>query len=62
MQYLPVKNDVVVGVIKVRTADMYVVDIGAPGDGALGGLEFDGVTKRNKPNLKVGATVFCRVV
>jgi exosome complex component RRP40 len=31
-------------------------------DSTLGGLEFDGVTKKNKPNLKVGAVVFCRVL
>ena len=37
------------------------MDIGAPLDAILGGLEFDGATKRNKPNLQVGATIFCRV-
>lgn len=31
-------------------------------DATLGGLEFDGATKRNKPNLKVGSVVFCRLL
>ena len=59
---MPVKNDLVIGVIRIKTAQTFIVDIGAPIDGNLGALEFDGVTKRNKPNLKIGAIVFCRVV
>lgn len=62
VQYLPAKNDLVVGVVKVRTAETFILDIAAPLDAILGGLEFDGVTKRNKPNLKIGTTVFCRVL
>lgn len=61
IQYLPNKNDLVIGVVKIKTADNFILDIGAPFDGVLGGLEFDGVTKRNKPNLKPGTPVFCRV-
>lgn len=30
-------------------------------DALLGGLEFDGATKRNKPNLNPGDLVFSRV-
>ena len=60
-QYLPFKNDLVIGIVKVRAAEHFIVDIKAPLDGILGALEFDGATKRNKPNLQVGATVFCRV-
>lgn len=58
---MPAKNDLVIGIIKVRTSEHFIVDIAAPLDGILGGLEFDGATKRNKPNLQVGATVFCRI-
>ena len=60
-QYFPVRNDLVIGVVKVRASEHFVVDIGAPLDAILGALEFDGATKRNKPNLQIGATVFCRV-
>ena len=60
-QYFPTRNDLVIGVIKVRASEHFVVDIGAPLDAILGALDFDGATKRNKPNLQVGSTVFCRV-
>lgn len=38
VQYSPVKNDLVIGIVKVRTAETFIVDIGAPMDGILGGL------------------------
>lgn len=37
------------------------MDINAPLDGVLGSLEFDGATKRNKPNLNPGDLVYTRV-
>ena len=45
----------------MRTAETFILDIGAPLDATLGALEFDGVTKRNKPNIQVGAVVYCRI-
>ena len=33
----------------------------APIEGTLGNLEFDGATKRNRPNLNTGDLVFARV-
>jgi exosome complex component RRP40 len=45
----------------LKSADYYILDIKAPLDANLNGLEFDGATKRNKPNFKVGAAVYCRV-
>lgn len=50
-----------IGVIKNKTTDNFILDINAPFDGILGALEFDGVTKRNKPNLNPGDIVFTRV-
>lgn len=38
------------------------MDVGAPLTVTLGGLDFDGVTKRNKPNLQIGSVVYCRIV
>jgi len=38
IQYLPNKNDLVIGVVKIKTADNFILDIGAPLDGVLGGL------------------------
>lgn len=47
--YYPHKNDLVIGVIKSRFPEHYVVDINAPTDAILGGLEFDNASKKNKP-------------
>ena len=50
-----------IGVVKVKTSESFILDIGSPLDAMLGGLEFDGVTKKNKPNIPVGGVVYCRV-
>lgn len=59
--YEPTKGDLVIGTIKMKSADYYIVDIGAPLDATLGALEFDGATKKNKPNIAQGSLVYCRV-
>ena len=59
--YMPERNHFVVGVIKNKIGDNFIVDINAPMEGILGGLEFDGATKRNKPSLNIGDLVFTRV-
>lgn len=46
----------------MKSADYYTVDMGAPLDAVLGSLEFDGATKRNKPNINQGSLVYCRVI
>eukprot|EP00485_Elphidium_margaritaceum_P010147 CAMPEP_0202697402 /NCGR_PEP_ID=MMETSP1385-20130828/10730_1 /ASSEMBLY_ACC=CAM_ASM_000861 /TAXON_ID=933848 /ORGANISM="Elphidium margaritaceum" /LENGTH=273 /DNA_ID=CAMNT_0049353851 /DNA_START=56 /DNA_END=877 /DNA_ORIENTATION=- len=61
-RYIPFAEDRVIGVIIRRTAMYYHVDINGPCDGLLGVLEFEGATKRNKPDLQSGDVVFCRVV
>ena len=59
--YLPEVNHFVIGTIKNRTGESFIVDINAPLDGTLGGLEFDGASKRNRPNLSSGDIVFARI-
>jgi exosome complex component RRP40 len=59
--YMPEKNHFVVGVIKNKIGDNLLVDINAPLDATLPGLDFDGATKRNKPNLNTGDLVYARV-
>eukprot|EP00927_Polykrikos_kofoidii_P072784 TRINITY_DN68879_c0_g1_i1.p1 TRINITY_DN68879_c0_g1~~TRINITY_DN68879_c0_g1_i1.p1 ORF type:complete len:231 (+),score=34.80 TRINITY_DN68879_c0_g1_i1:200-892(+) len=61
-RYLPRGGDVVVGIITHRTADAYKVDIRAPSPAYLPSLAFNSATRRNRPNLEVGALVFARVV
>ena len=38
------------------------MDIGAPGQATLGNVEFEGATKHNRPDLKTGTLIFCRVL
>lgn len=59
--YIPEKNHFVIGVVKNKVGDNFIVDINAPVDATLGGLEFDGATKRNKPNLAAGDLIFTRI-
>lgn len=60
-QYIPYAEDRVIGIITHRNAHFYEVEIKGPNQGLLGTLEFEGATKRNRPDLDVGDIVFCRV-
>lgn len=63
---LPELEDRVVGIVQERVGtdnggDVYRVEIGAPQYALLSNLEFEGATKRNRPQLKPGALVYARV-
>ncbi|KAJ3139077.1 spermidine resistance protein [Physocladia obscura] len=60
-RYVPVLNESVIGIVTARNAESYRVDIGAAHPAGLGVLSFEGATKKNRPNLEVGALVFARV-
>ena len=60
-RYVPAVGDTVVGVVLDRATEFYRVRLHATGVAQLPVLAFDGATKRNKPSLAVGATVFARV-
>ena len=62
LKYFPSVGDNVIGVIKFRDADNYYLDINSSSEGSLGQLEFNGATKRNKPNLQLGDVVLSHVV
>lgn len=60
-------EDRVVGIIQDRMgsdggADVYRVDIGAPHTCSLSSLQFEGATKRNRPQFSAGTLVYARVV
>ena len=59
--YFPQVGDQVVGVIEDRTSDAYKVNISSGAPALLSRLAFEGATKRNKPELKRGDVVYCRV-
>jgi len=50
-----------VGIIYQRSGEAYRVDIGAAHFALLDGLSFEGASKRNKPNLKLGTILYARV-
>ncbi|KAJ1774376.1 exosome non-catalytic core subunit rrp40 [Coemansia sp. RSA 2523] len=60
-RYVPAEGEPVVGVVLGRHGEGYRVDIGSAHDALLPLLAFEGATRRNKPNLVVGATVYARV-
>ncbi|KZO96954.1 hypothetical protein CALVIDRAFT_536876 [Calocera viscosa TUFC12733] len=60
-RYIPASQESVIGVIAYRAADAYRVDIGSAHLATLDALSFEGATKRNRPNLKVGNLVYARV-
>ncbi|KAF8333432.1 uncharacterized protein EI90DRAFT_3280372 [Cantharellus anzutake] len=60
-RYIPSVGESVVGVIIARHADSYRVDIGSAHLATLDALAFEGASKRNRPNLKVGMLVYARV-
>lgn len=60
-RYLPAIDDSVVGVIIEKHAESYRVDIGTTQPAILPACAFEGATRRNRPNLPLGALVYARV-
>ncbi|KAG8907853.1 exosome non-catalytic core subunit rrp40 [Tulasnella sp. 403] len=60
-KYTPAVNESIIGVIAARSGEGYRVDIAGPHFAYLDGLAFEGASKRNRPNLKVGSIVYARV-
>lgn len=60
-QYTPKTGDQVVGIIEDKGGDFYRVNICSGATALLNRLGFEGASKRNKPELKVGDVVYCRV-
>jgi exosome complex component RRP40 len=61
-RYIPNTEDIVLGIVVDRRFEMFVVDIGGPTYASLPMLAFEGATRRNTPNLQVGAALYARVV
>ncbi|RKP27615.1 hypothetical protein SYNPS1DRAFT_12418 [Syncephalis pseudoplumigaleata] len=60
-RYVPAVGEPVIGQVTSRHAEEYRVDIGGAHTAVLPALAFEGATKKNRPNLKVGALVYARV-
>ncbi|GAA6002864.1 exosome non-catalytic core subunit RRP40 [Rhodotorula paludigena] len=61
-RYTPQPPEPVLGIIIARHAEGYRVDIGSSQAASLDALAFEGATKRNKPNLKVGTLVYAHLL
>lgn len=61
-RYIPSPSDSVIGQITNRSAEGYTVSLFSAHTATLPALSFEGATKRHKPNLKIGALVYARVV
>ncbi|KAI6182658.1 Ribosomal RNA-processing protein 40 [Aphelenchoides bicaudatus] len=61
-RYIPRSGDFVLGTVTSQGADYYRVDVGGPQQAMLGVLNFEGATKRNKPNIKPGDLVYGQIL
>ncbi|KAJ7554985.1 hypothetical protein O6H91_05G018300 [Diphasiastrum complanatum] len=61
-RYIPNIEDVVIGIVVDRRFENFTIDINAPTYGILPVLAFEGATRRNIPNIQVGAAIYTRVV
>lgn len=60
--YSPKVDDLVVGTIISKNIEFYKIDIGTYSQAILGTAEFEGATKKTRPNLKVGDLIFAKVL
>ncbi len=60
-RFIPAVGDSVIGIITERYGDSWSVDIRGPFNASLDALGFEGVTRRNRPNLVAGDLIYARV-
>ncbi|KAI0297729.1 exosome complex exonuclease RRP40 [Russula brevipes] len=60
-RYVPAAQEPVIGIVSARQGEGWRVDIGSAHQASLDGLAFEGVTRRNRPNIKVNSLVYARV-
>jgi len=61
-RYVPLQNDLVIGIITARLSEFFRVDIGSQSTAVLSLLTgFEGATKKNRPTWNIGTLIFARV-
>lgn len=60
-QYFPERDDYVVASVAGKTSEYYFCEVGSGASFVLGALDFEGATKKNRPLLAVGDTVYARI-
>ncbi|XP_067933557.1 exosome complex component RRP40-like isoform X2 [Watersipora subatra] len=61
-RYVAMKGDSVIGIVTARQADSFRVDIGTSDPASLSYLSFEGATKKNRPDVKVGDVIFGKLL
>ncbi|KAL7059769.1 hypothetical protein AAHC03_013022 [Spirometra sp. Aus1] len=56
-----VVGDRVLGVVKKKTSEMCLVDIGCPSTASLSLMAFEGASKKNKPDIRLRDVVFAAI-
>ena len=59
--YSPKEGDIVIGIISQKSYEMYRVNILANKEASLNSIDFQGATRKTKPNLNVGDAVFAKI-
>ncbi|KIH58008.1 hypothetical protein ANCDUO_11792 [Ancylostoma duodenale] len=61
-RYVVEKGDRVIGIVTGSMGDFFKLDIGTAESAVISFLSFEGATKRNRPELKIGDVVYAQVV
>jgi exosome complex component RRP40 len=61
-RYVPAKGETVIGVVVNKSGDVFKVDIGSSEQASLSCLAFEGATKKNRPDIKIGDVVFAKLL
>ncbi|KAG8228680.1 hypothetical protein J437_LFUL008668 [Ladona fulva] len=60
-KYIPVRGESVVGVVVNKSGDIFKVDIGASELASLAYTSFEGATKKNRPDVKLGDVLYAKL-
>ncbi|PIO59935.1 hypothetical protein TELCIR_18586 [Teladorsagia circumcincta] len=61
-RYVAEKGDRIIGIVTGSAGDFYKLEIGTPENATISFLAFEGATKRNRPDLKIGDVVYAQVM
>ncbi|CAB3407708.1 unnamed protein product [Caenorhabditis bovis] len=60
-RYIPNEGDRVIGIVVSKIGDFFRLDIGTAELAVINFTNFEGATKRNRPNLKTGDIIYAQV-
>ncbi|KJH45347.1 hypothetical protein DICVIV_08623 [Dictyocaulus viviparus] len=60
-RYVAEKGDRIIGIVTGSVGEFYKLDIGTAEHATISFLAFEGATKRNRPDLKIGDVIYAQV-